>query len=44
MVKHRKEMPPEEFVRDVGGIALWLFLALLLVLATGTLLEALATF
>jgi len=43
MVKQRKPMTPEEFVQDVGGIAIWLSAALLIVLALATFLEALAT-
>lgn len=42
MVKQRKPMTPDEFVQDVGGIALWLSAALLIVLALATLLETLA--
>ena len=44
MVKQRKPMTPEEFVQDVGGIALWLFAAILVVLGLATLLETIATF
>ncbi|WP_428685109.1 hypothetical protein [Reyranella sp.] len=44
MVKQRKPMTPEEFAQDVGGIALWLFAAILAVLGLATLLETLATF
>jgi hypothetical protein len=43
MVKQRKPMTPEEFVQDVGGIALWLCASLFVVLALATFLETLAT-
>lgn len=43
MAKQPKAMTPEEFVHDVGSIGLWLFVAILLVLATATALESLAT-
>ena len=42
MLKQHKPMTPEEFVQDVGGIALWLFAAILLVLGLAALLETLA--
>ena len=44
MVKQRKPMTPDEFVHDVGGIVLWLFVAILVVLGLATFLETLATF
>ncbi|HQS13987.1 hypothetical protein [Reyranella sp.] len=44
MLKQRKPMTPDEFVHDVGGIALWLFAAILVVLALATFLEVLAGF
>lgn len=43
MVKQSKAMTPEEFIHDVGGIGLWLFVAILLVLAMATALETFAT-
>lgn len=44
MLKQRKPMTPDEFVHDVGGIALWLFAAILVVLGLATFLEVLAGF
>ena len=43
MSRQSKAMTSEEFVHDVGGIGLWLFVAILLVLATAAALESIAT-
>lgn len=44
MARQSKAMTAEEFVHDVGGFALWLCIAILLVLAMASALESLATF
>ena len=43
MARQPKAMTAEEFLHDAGGFALWLCIAILLVLATATALESLAT-
>lgn len=43
MARRSKVMTSEEFVHDVGAIGLWLFVAILLVLAVAAVLESLAT-
>lgn len=43
MARRSKVMTSEEFVHDVGAIGLWLFVAILLVLAMAAALESLAT-
>ncbi|WP_295137210.1 hypothetical protein [uncultured Reyranella sp.] len=43
MTKHDKRMTSGEFVHDVSAIGLWLFVAILLVLAAGAAFESLAT-
>lgn len=43
MARQSKVMTYQEFIHDVGAIELWLFGAILLVLATAAALESLAT-
>ena len=43
MTRHIKRMTSEELVQDVGSVGLWLFAAILLVLATAAALESIAT-
>ncbi len=43
MARQSKAMTSEELVHDLGALGLWLFFAILLVLAVAAVLEALAT-
>jgi len=43
MTRQDKRMTSEELVHDVGSVGLWLFAAILLVLATAAVLESIAT-
>lgn len=43
MTRQEKSMTSEELVHDVGSVGLWLFSAILLVLATAAVLESIAT-
>lgn len=43
VARQSNAMTVGEFVHDVGALALWLFVALLIVLATAAALESLAT-
>lgn len=43
MARQSKGMTAEELVHDVGAIGLWLFAAILLVLAVAAVLESIAT-
>jgi predicted S18 family serine protease len=43
MTRQDKRMTSEELVHDVGSFGLWLFAAILLVLAAAAVLESIAT-
>lgn len=43
MAKQSKVMNAEELVHDLGAIGVWLFVAILLVLAGAAVLESIAT-
>ncbi len=43
MTRQDKRMTSEELVHDVGSVGLWLFAAILLVLAAAAVLESIAT-
>jgi hypothetical protein len=43
MTRQDKRMTSEELAHDVGSVGLWLFAAILLVLAAAAVLESIAT-
>jgi len=43
MIRQSKGMTREELVHGLGAMGLWLFVAILLVLAAGAVLETIAT-